>query len=179
MRFVYSLFLAGALFGTAFSHAQVKKEVSDVTGVERIESERMRSLYDKSYTGKHASFRAEYVNDPDTGSSWVLAVYGFTNDTTEVSRTNQLFVQVDGRQLQPIRLESKIRSVNDALLEIKRAVFSRSDFEQIATAETVTISIGTAEFLAVRPRLKDLRLILDRVPSPDQSQTAINDSSEG
>jgi hypothetical protein len=179
MRFFVSVLLAGLfVVGTGFTHAQVKKEVSDITGIERIESDGMRSLYDETYAGSHASFRAEYVNHPEDGPAWALTVYGFTDDTTQVSRTNQLLVQADGQQIEPLRLTSKTRSINDALMEIKRAVFPRSGFERIATAQNVTISIGAAEFMAVRPRRKDLRLILDRVPSKQGPQTASNDSSD-
>lgn len=178
MRFFFSLLLAGALLGTGFTHAQVKKEVSEITEVKRLESESMRSLYDKTYTGSHASFRAEYANHPDEGTTWALMFYGFTKDTTQVSRTNQFLVTADGKQLEPIRLESKTRSVNNSLMEIKRAVFSRSGFDQIATAQNVTITIGSAEFMAVRPRREDMRLILDRVPDQEGPQTASNDSSD-
>jgi hypothetical protein len=179
MRFVVSTVLAGVLLlVSGFSHAQVTKDVSDVTGVTRIESEGMRSLYDKTYGGDHASFRAEYVNDPDEGTAWALSFYGFTKDTTQVSRVNQFVVQADGARLEPVRLESKTRTVNGSLLEIKRAVFTRSGFEQIATAQDVTISIGSTQFVAVHPRRKDMRLILDRVPSKQGPQTASTDSSD-
>jgi hypothetical protein len=87
-------------------------------------------------------------------------------------------VQADGTRLEPIRLESKTRPLDKGLLEIKRAVFTRSGFEQIATAQTVNISIGAAQFMAIHPRRKDLRLILDRVPKGKGPQTAsTNDSS--
>jgi hypothetical protein len=178
MRSLVSLLLAIALLGTGFTHAQIKKDVSDITGVERLESKSMRSLYDKKYSGSHASFRAEYAKDPDDGTSWALMFYGFTEDTTQVSRTNQFLVKADGKQLEPIRLESKTRKVSNSLLEIKRAVFTRSGFEQIANAQNVEISIGSALFMAVHPRRKDMRLILDRVPEQKGPQTASNDSSD-
>ena len=177
MRYIISFLLVGLFFGTGYTFAQVKKSVSDVTGIERLESKEMRSLYDKTYAGSHASFRAEYVKDPDKGSSWALSFYGFSDDTTAVSRTNTFLVQADGQQLKPIRLESKTRQVGSSLLEIKRAVFARPSFEKIATAQKVTFSIGPAQFVAVHPRRKDMRLILDRVPSQQGPQTASNDSS--
>jgi len=177
MRFFFSLLLAGALLGTGFSHAQIKKEVSDITDVKRLESKSMRSLHDETYAGSHASFRAEYKNTPGEGQSWALMFYGFTDDTTQVSRTNQFRVTADGKQLTPVRIESKTRNVNNSLLEVKRAVFPRSGFEQIATARTVELSIGSAQFIAVRPRRQDMRLILDRVPVQKGPQTASNDSS--
>jgi hypothetical protein len=179
MRYVVSLLLVGSLlFVSGYTHAQVTKDVSDVTGVTRLESESMRSLYDKTYAGNHASFRAEYVNDPDDGRSWALSFYGFTDDTTQVSRVNRFVVEADGARLEPVRLESKTRPLSEGLLEIKRAVFTRSGFEKIATAQNVTISIGAAQFMAIHPRRKDLRLILDRVSSPNAPPTAsTNDSS--
>jgi hypothetical protein len=178
MRYVVSLLLVGALFGTGYSFAQVKSEVSEVTGVKRIESESMRSLHSNTYTGSHASFRAEYVNDPDEGTSWVLAFYGFAKEKTQVSATNQFRVTADGQQFEPNRLESKTRTVNNSLLEIKRAFFPRSAFQMIAEAQKVTISIGSAQFMAIRPRRADLRMILDRVPEQQGPQTASNDSSD-
>jgi len=178
MRYVLSLLLVGPLLLVSdYTHAQITKDVSEVTGVTRLESESMRSLYDKTYAGNHASFRAEYVNDPDDNRSWALSFYGFTDDTTQVSRVNQFIVQADGTRLEPIRLESKTRPLDNALLEIKRAVFTRSGFEEIATAQSVTISIGPAQFTAIHPRRKDMRLILDRVPANNAPRTASTDSS--
>lgn len=178
MRYVFSLLLVGALFGSGYSFAQVKSEVSEVTGVKRIESESMRSLHSENYTGSHASFRAEYVNDPDQGTAWVLSVYGFAKEETQMSQTNQFRVTADGRQFEPNRLESKTRSVNGSLLEVKRAFFTRSDFQMIAEAQKVSISIGAAQFMAIRPRRADMRTILDRVPEQQGPQTASNDSSD-
>lgn len=177
MRTVISLLVIGIFFGTASTFAQVKKEVSDITGIERIESTSMRSLHDKQYEGHHASFRAEYVKHPSDGVSWALMVYGFTTDTTQVSAANTFRVQADGQQFEPTRLESKSRTVSSKLLEIKRAVFPRSAFETIATAQDVTISIGSAQFVAIHPRRNDMRLILDRVPAESSPQTASNESS--
>lgn len=179
MRYLLTTLLAGVLLlGTGFTKAQVTKNVSEVTGVERLESESMRPLHDENYAGNYASFRAEYVNDPDEGPSWVFVFYGFTEDTTQVSRTNQMLVQADGRQLEPVRLASKTRAVNEKLIEIKQAVFTRADFEALATARTVTLSLGPAQFTAIHPRRKDLRLILDRVPGREAPQTASNSNGE-
>ncbi|PQJ35084.1 hypothetical protein BSZ35_11180 [Salinibacter sp. 10B] len=177
MRYVFSLLLLGALFGTGSSVAQVKSEVSEVTGVKRIESKSMRSLHSETYAGTHASFRAEYMNDPDEGPAWILSFYGFAKEKTQVSQTNQFRVTADGQQFEPRRLESKTRTVNNSLLEVKRAFFSRSAFQMIAEAQKVTISVGSAQFMAIRPRRSDMRQILDRVPEQDGPQTASNDSS--
>lgn len=178
MRSVLSFLIVGALLGTSLSFAQVEAEISEVTGVKRIESKSMTPLHSKTYQGSHASFRAAYENDPDEGTSWIFSFFGFTAEKTDVSSVNEFIVQADGQQFEPTRLESKTRNVSDNLLEIKRAVFTRSAFEMIARADDVSISIGPAEFTAIRPRREDMRLILDRVPAEDTPQTASNDSSD-
>lgn len=178
MRSFVSLVLVGILFGSSLTFAQVKEKVSEITGVQRVESEDMNPIYAEEYTGSHATLRAEYVNDPNDGTSWVLSFYGFADNPTEVSETNQFRVLADGQQFEPIRLESRTREINNSLIEIKRAAFTRAAFEDIAVAKDVTISIGPAEFLAIRPRREDMRLILDRVPAEEVPSTASNDSSE-
>lgn len=177
LRSLLSFFLVTALFAPGLAFAQVESEVSEVTGVKRITSKSMRSLHDEQYGGSHASFRAEYVNDPDNGTSWILSFYGFTNEKTQVSSTNQFLVQADGQQFEPTRLESKTRQVNNSLIEVKRATFSRSTYEKIAEAQMVNISIGSAQFSAIKPRRNDMRLILNRVPNSNSPRTASNDSS--
>ncbi len=173
MRYLISLLLAGALLGTSAAFAQITIEKSEVTGVKRIESDGMRSLNVKDYEGNHASFRAAHVDDPDEGISWVLSFYGFTDEKTQVSRTNKFFVQADGQRLEPIRLESKTRKIDGSLIEIKRATMPRSAFELIAAAQNVTISVGGAQFSAIKPRREDLRRILDEVGSDTRApQTA-------
>ena len=172
--------LVGALLGAAPALAQVETEVSDATGTTRIESTGMRALTNEQYDGSHAAFRAAYVDAPDAAPAWVLTVYGFADTTTSMSRSNRLRVQAGGRWVEPTRLTSKTRRVDGTLLEIKRAVFSRPAFEAIAGAQTVTITVGAARFATIHARLKDLRLILERVPRDGGApRTASTDSSGG
>lgn len=179
MRYFISLLLAGALLGTSAAFAQITTETSDVTGVERIESDGMRSLSVENYAGSHASFRAAYINDPDEGISWVLSFYGFTKEKTQVSSTNKFFIQADGQQFKPVRLESKTRNLDGTLIEIKKATLPRSAFEMVANAENVKLSIGSAQFSAIKPRRQDLKLILNEVGGDaGPRQTASTDSAD-
>jgi len=171
-----SILLVGLLLVPA-SRAQIERETSEVTGVERIESAGMRSLRVEQYEGSHASFRAAYVNDPDEGTAWELSFYGFTESPTQVSETNTFRVQVNGQSVEPTQLTSKTRQVDGTRLEIKRAVFSRSAFETIASAEVVTLSIGAAQFTVPRPQRSDMRSILEEAPDPPTPRTASTDSS--
>lgn len=175
-RGLVSIMFGGLLFVPA-TMAQIEREVSEVTGVERIESADMRSLRVEQYEGSHASFRAAYVNDPDDGIAWEVSFYGFTDAATSVSETNAFRVQADGQSFEPTQLTSKTREVNGTMLEIKRAAFARSAFEAIATAESVTFSIGSAQFTAPHTRRSDMRRILDEAPDEPTPRTASTDSS--
>jgi hypothetical protein len=175
-RGLVSVLLVGLLFAPA-TVAQIEREVSEVTGVERIESADMRDLRIEQYEGSHASFRAAYVNDPDEGIAWELSFYGFTESPTPVSETNTFRVQADGQSFEPTQLTSKTRQIDSTTLEIKRASFSRSTFETIATADQVTFSIGAAQFTAPRLDRGDMRRILKELPSDPTPRTASTDSS--
>jgi len=170
--------LVGLLLAPAAA-AQIETEVSTVTGTERIESADMRALHVEQYAGSHAAFRAAYVNDPDDGIAWTLSVYGFTETPTPMSEANDLRVTADGRAFTPTQLTSKTRRVDGTVLEIKRAVFPRSAFEAIATAEAVRLTIGGAQFSAIHARRSDLRRILEQVPENPTPRTASTDSSGG
>jgi hypothetical protein len=169
--------LAGLLLVPGLAAAQIETEVSEVTDVTRIESDGMRALHVEQYEGSHASFRAAYVNAPDEGVAWTLSFYGFTDSPTPVSATNTVRVQADGRRFEPTQLTSKTREIDGTTLEIKRAVFPRPAFETIATAETVTFSIGAAQFTAPRFRRADMRRILKEVAAAPAPRTASTDSS--
>ncbi|PSQ96720.1 MAG: hypothetical protein BRD55_05445 [Bacteroidetes bacterium SW_9_63_38] len=174
MRYLTSLVLAFALLAGSASVAQITTETSGLTDVKRIESESMRSLNVKSYSGSSASYRAAYINDPNDGISWVISFYGYTKEKTQVSSSNQFRVVADGEPYEPVRLESKSRSIDGTLLEIKRATFPRAAFEKIAHAGTVTFSIGGAQFEAIPPQRRDMRQVLEKVPSNATPQTASN-----
>lgn len=151
------------LFAAGPSKAQIKEEMSDVTDSMRLVSEDMRPLVDESYAGSHATFRAEYEHQADGTARWTVSLYGFADDTTAMSEASTVHVDANGQSLEPLTVTSRTRQVGDSVLEIKRADFTRPAFEQIATAERVTFSVGPAIFESTRPSRQDLRLILERV----------------
>lgn len=180
MRYVLSFLLSIALLATSGpALAQVKKEVSDVTGAERLVSKDMRNLLSRSYPG-HGSFRAEYENPPEETPVWQLSLFGFTDERTEMTATTEVTkvtLTVDGQTITPAQVTSRTRELENSIVEIKNMTFPRSTFEQIATAETVTATVGSIRFEFTRPLRKDLRLILDRVPKGKGPQTASSDDS--
>ena len=181
MRYILPLVLSLVLLSpTGTALAQIQEKVSDITGAERLVSESMHPLVTRAYPG-HGSFRAEYVNHPEKGNIWRLSFFGFAKDTTKMATTSDVRMQVDGQMITPLRVTSKIRPLENSILEVKEATFSRSDFQKIATAADVTGFIGKARFEFTRPLRKDLRLILNRVPKgkgPQTASTAESDSTQ-
>ncbi len=176
MRYLLPALFTVLLLGSGSTLAQqIDARASDVTGVTRLVSTEMRALHSPDYPGSHSTFRAEYEHDPPEEEQWVLSFYGFAEDTTDMSEARTVVVEADGQSLSPIQVESRTRQVDDLLLEIKRAVFTRPAFEQIATARSVVaITIGSYQFEAIYARREDMRLILDQVPR-ETPPTAEND----
>jgi hypothetical protein len=55
--------------------------------------------------------------------------------------------------------------MQETLLEVKRLILTRDQFERAARTDSLTITIGTARFDVSHVLRTDLRLILDRVSS--------------
>jgi hypothetical protein len=176
MRYLLSLALSLLLLGTGPALAQIKKEVSEITGATRLVSKSMRTLVSQSYPG-HGSFRAEYENPPNKAPIWTLSFFGFAKARTAMTAASTVQLQVDGQTITPLSVESRTREMEDSILEIKEATFTRASFEQIATAQNVTATVGSLSFEMTRPLRKDLRRILDRVPKGKGPQTASTDDS--
>lgn len=176
MRYALSLVLSLLLLGSAPALAQIEEKISDVTGAKRLVSADMRNLVSNSYPG-HGSFQAEYENSPEKDPIWRLSFYGFAQDTTKMTAANDVRLTADGQRITPTRVVSKTRKLENSTLEIKEASLTRSAFEQIATAQEVTATIGPFQFDFTHPLRKDLRLILDRVPKGKGPQTASSDEN--
>lgn len=187
MRYFLPLILSLSLLGTGPVLAQVKTEVSEITGAERLVSKSMQNLVSESYPG-HGSFRAEYEKPPENDPIWRLTLFGFAKAETPMTTASDVRIQVDGpkirrmhgesKTISPRRIESRTRQLEDSILEIKEAIFTRDDFETIATAENVSAVVGSFSFELTYPLRKDLRLILDRVPEGERPQTASSDDSD-
>jgi hypothetical protein len=177
MRYILPFILSLGLLSTSGpALAQIKKEVSEITDTKRLVSKDMRNLVTKSYPG-HGSFRAEYENPPSKDPIWQLSFFGFTDDTTKMSSVNTVRMTADGKTITPLQVKSRTQKLENSILEIKDVTFTRSAFEQIATAQKVAATIGPIRFEFTHPLRKDLRLILDRVPKGKGPQTASSDDS--
>jgi hypothetical protein len=151
---------------------EVTDRVRDATGVRRIASADLRPLPGDSYPGSHAAFRAVYESDSGDDATWSLTVFGYTADTTTMSRANTVRFRTDTTSVEPRRVESKVRRLDASLVEITQIVLSKPAFATVARADRVVLSVGPAAFPMSRVLRTDLRLILDRVAGPDSPQAS-------
>jgi hypothetical protein len=158
---------------------EITDRVNDVTDVRRIASADLRPL-SGSYGGSHAAFRAVYEKAPDRAPTWTFTVFGYAPDTTAMGQADTVQFRADGVAVEPLRIASKIRRMDDAVVEVKQITIPRPAFVRLAQADSVVLSIGPAQFAPSRVLRTDLRLILDRVsasPSQRASQADTADAS--
>jgi hypothetical protein len=177
LRYAFSTLLVLVLVGGP-ALAQVTDEVSSYTKVRRVKSAELKDIAIKKYPGNDAALMAEYESDPEAGeTTWALSFYGFASEPTSVSSAQEVIIVADGSPVQPLRVESKSRSIDGDIIEIKKAYFSRPIFQRLASAETMKVTIGAAVF-EVSPRAReDMQTILDKIPAQDGRRTASTDGS--
>lgn len=156
---------------------QIEKKVSSVDETVRLVSTDMHLLVTESYPG-YARYRAEYEKPSGGEATWGLSFYGFADDTTSMNSASEVRFQADGQSLSPVEVTSTTRSLNDQTVEIKRVDFSRTTFQQLATAEEVIATIGPFGFELLKPSRNDLRLILDRVPEDGEGLPVTDNGSD-
>jgi hypothetical protein len=165
------------LFASPAAAQRVDDEISSYTDVRRVKSAELRDIRIESYPGNDAALKAEYVSRPGTQeTTWALSFYGFASEPTSMSAAQSVQILADGSPLQPLRVESKSRTVDGDVIEIKTVFFSRPIFARIAAAETVEVTIGAAKFTAPRNTRIDMELILNAIPGKDGRRTAANDN---
>jgi len=172
-----SLLMLSLMVASPAAAQEISDEVSSYTDVRRVKSAELRDIRIESYPGTDAALKAEYVSRPSTQeTTWSLAFYGFASEPTSMSSAQDVQIVADGSPLQPLRVESKSRTVDGDVIEIKTVFFSRPIFARIAAAETVEVTIGAATFTAPRNARIDMELILNAIPGKDGRRTAANDN---
>jgi hypothetical protein len=144
--------------------AQIQSEVSDITGVRTVKSQSLRDITIRQYEGDDAGIRARYRAGDGRAPVWSLAFYCFTSARTTVSEAQQIFFTVDGESLLPDSVSTEVTQMPEGdLLELKRAYLPLTDFQRVAQGDSVSVTIGTAEFFLAPETRQDLRLILRSV----------------
>lgn len=162
--------IQGGIKSMSARASRIETTKNEVTGTRQIASTKLRDVTVREYDGNSARFRADVRFPSDGPREWTIAFYGFTDQSTGLEEAQTVTVQADGAVVDPRRIEGSVRQVeNGTTVEIVRLYFSRSEFESIAQALSVTTTIGPARFaLGWAPR-QDMRLILEEVaPAPSE-----------
>ena len=133
----------------------------------RLASSDIRDITASGYAGRNPGLRAEARPDADGNGEWRLLLYRSTDRPTDLSSNSSMQLRADREPVPARGVERETRRLDDGTtLEISRVSLSRSAFETVAHATTVSVSAGASTFsLGWRPR-RDLRLILDAASSP-------------
>ena len=149
--------------------AQIQERVSDITGMQRVVSDDLRDVSVQNYEGDDMAYKVEYAYNPNTDSAtWQLVFYGFAPRPTDMSAADRVLVWIDSQRVQSQDAESRMRRMDDTVLEMQTATFSPSIFERIAQAESVELTIGSAEFALSYSQRADMRAALQSARQMEQ-----------
>ncbi len=140
---------------------------SEATGTRRITSRTLREITPLQYSGANARLHAAVRTPPDEPREWALSIYGFADAPTGLADSPSVSLQANRQPVTPHRTTGATRNLDDGTtLEIVRMYFPRSTFETLASALTVSATLGSARFAIGWSARRALRLMLeDRSPS--------------
>lgn len=175
LRSVLLLLLLGSV--PAATYAQLKNEVSSITGVHEIASESLRDVLIQAYEGSDVGLRAKYTLDQEGDAKWTVSLYGFADAPTGFATVPNVRLTADGIPMQPAEVKGKTRTMQDgSVLEVRTFVLSRPDFTQLAEAGVVEVTVGTARLELSEYTRRDMGLILKEVLPLNGQRTASSDS---
>ncbi|PEN05733.1 hypothetical protein CRI93_11540 [Longimonas halophila] len=155
---------------TPVSSAQVTEEVSDITGEYRVSSQEMNDLWIDTYAGDYGAYMPRYVSDSTTDmEQWMIILYGFTDEETSMADVSNVYLDVDGRRIQPLEVSARVRTIDDEIMEVVETTYTEAIFTRIANANEVRVDVGDEAF-QLRDR-EDMRMIVQTVNN-QSSQTA-------
>ncbi|MFO8232150.1 MAG: hypothetical protein R6U20_05735 [Longimonas sp.] len=167
------LLFAISLLWTPISSAQITEEVSDITGEYRVASDDMNDLWIDTYAGDYGAYMPRYVSNPSLDRErWMIIFYGFTDEETSMSDADNVYITIDGQQIQPLDVTMRTRVLDDEIMEVAETVYSQSIFTRMANAEEVQVDIGDETFEL--PDREEMRMILQTVNNQGE-QTASSD----
>ncbi len=167
--------LAIALLWTPVSSAQITEEVSDITGEYRVSSQEMNDLWIDTYAGNYGAYMPRYVSDSTTDTErWMIVLYGFTGEETSMSDVSNVYLNVDGRQIQPLEVSARTRTIDNELMEVVETTYTEAIFTRIANANEVRVDVNDEAF-QLRNR-EDMRMIVQTVNNQSRQTASSGDS---
>jgi hypothetical protein len=150
---------------------------SDVTGTRRVSSTDLRDLPATHYAGSSAGLHTSVRVPSDGERERVVAVYGFADRPTGLADAQEMVLRADRQSVSPLRTTGTTRRLDDGTtVEIARMFFSRSAYETLAEALTVSATIGPARFPVPWRARRDLRLMLEVVPPSAPGRVSANEN---
>lgn len=151
----------------------------EATGTRQIASDELRDLGSISFSGHRAGIQARFTERKEGEErEWGLAFYGFGDRAMGMANASDVNIRADQSSIQPRRMDGTTRQLDDGTtVEIKRLFFSRSNFEAIAKALSVTATIGTDRFTVGWKARADLRLLLEEVSERSAEQVSSRNES--
>lgn len=142
--------------------AQVQHETSEITGIERVSSTRLQDTNVQNYAGSDIAYKVEYTYQPETADeSWTVTFYGFSDRPTDMSSADRVLTWMNG-QRRRLDSTSRMRRLDNEVTEIQTVSLSASLFQRMATAETVQLTIGSAEFDLSYENRADMRAAIQQ-----------------
>lgn len=147
-------------YGRAPDRYRVSSTRTD-DGTRVVKSEETRPIWSDDFAATQAGFEAIYRKADGAAPSWQLAVV--STGTSAMSTTDQVRLEVDGKFLQPLRIDNSRETRPDGQPVVRRSmVFSASIFEQISQADRVVVEVGPRRYRLPYIVRADLRTLVDR-----------------
>jgi polyisoprenoid-binding protein YceI len=170
--------VSGAIASVEGETGRVEADRSEGTGTQSIASTDLRSVTPIEYAGSSASLFAEARRSPEGEWTWMVALYGFADQPIGLADAQTVTLTTDRQSVDPYRVEGSRRRLDDGtVVEISRMYVTRSAFETLAEALTVTATVGAARFSADWTARHDLRRILQEVPADSSRPVSSHESN--
>lgn len=168
--------VVGAVESTATRASRLETTQSEVTGTQRVASTDLRDVEPLRFSGSSAGLHAEARLPSEGARAWGLALYGFADEPVGIADAQEAVLRADELVVEPLRVEGTRRQLDDGTtVEISRMHFTRPEFETLAEALTATVTLGSAHFTLDWRSRRDMRLLLDAVPSDGSRPVSVHD----
>jgi polyisoprenoid-binding protein YceI len=146
---------------------------NETTNTRRISSTDLRTIPATRYAGTRAGLHTAVQMSSDGPEEWAVSLYGFADQPAGFSDAPEIVLRADGRLVRPRRTTGTTRKLeNGKTVEIVQMYVSRSAFETLANALTVSATVGTEQFTLPWKARQDLRLLLEKVNAASQPVAA-------
>ena len=170
--------LAGARREQPAALERLDTTQNEVTGTRRISSTDLRAVSATRYAGSRAGLHTAVRMPSKDQREWIVALYGFSDRATGLADASTIVLRADGKLVRPLHTTGSTRQLDDGTtVEITRMRVSRSAYRTLASALSVTATVGSARFALPWHTRHDLRLALQKATSSSSQRVSANEPS--